>query len=674
MEAEGLRARVVLDFSETVLSMRRGPLIVMLAAAFSLLAAPTAEAMGFGRTATRTTLGQPLDFSATIVLDASETLARECVTAEVHAGDVRVPPGYVRVSLEPGGGGRNVRVTTSTAIDEPVITVQITVGCGSSLSRSFVAFVDPPLLNLAETQGATAPQQQRSTSTVAPLGDIVRAADADRRRSSGAGTATDRAIDGAADGAARREPRQLRTSRASRRAQRFAAADVATRSASLPSERTSSPTRSVARASGAAVATLTPHSAPRLRLEAPLPVVAKAPVAASAPPPAPPSVAPVLAASSGDAAAEALARERERIQQLEAGMTKLANDAKAMQQSVATLQARLREAESDRYANKLVYALAAAVVFFALLAVALWALRPRQRRRARWFDANAGQKARARSNPTPSAVPTAPPPKFEHEAPGTTSWTRGSHSVLPTTAPATIGGLEVTTVLGPEATRPLNGSAAAFASTATGMQAARRSGSLSMEELIDLEQQAEFFVVLGQDEAAIELLGAHIRDGEGVSPLPYLKLLEIHQRRGDRDAYERSRKAFRERFNAFAPEWSADLDFGRSLEDYPQTVARLQALWPTPMHAMQTLDGLLFRRNESDDAFDFQACRDLLFLYSIARELVGNVDTDMGSIDLFLPLEETTATLEGDSHLLDLDVSGDEFVIHRAPGRRGAGG
>ena len=378
-------------------------------------------------------------------------------------------------------------------------------------------------------------------------------------------------------------------------------------------------------------------------------------------------------ASSGDAAAEALARERERIQQLESGMTKLANDARAMQQSVATLQARLREAESDRYANKLVYALAAAVVFFALLAVALWALRPRQRRRARWFDANAGQKARARSNPVASGLATAPPPAFEHEAPGTTSWTRGSHSVLPATAPATIGGLEVTTVLGPEAIRPLNASAVAFASTATGMQAARRSGSLSMEELIDLEQQAEFFVVLGQDEAAIELLGAHIRDGEGVSPLPYLKLLEIHQRRGDRDAYERNRKAFRERFNAFAPEWSADLDFGRSLEDYPQTVARLQALWPTPMHAMQTLDGLLFRRNESDAAFDFQACRDLLFLYSVARELVGNVDTDMGSIDLFLPLEETTATLAGDSRLLDLDVSGDELVIHRAPGRRGAG-
>ncbi len=666
--------------------MRRCPLFVVLGAALSLLAAPTVDAMGFGHTATRTTLGQPLDFSATIVLDASESLGRECVSAEVLAGDVRVPPGYVRVSLEPGdGSSRNVRVTTQTAIDEPIITVQITVGCGSSLSRRFTAFVDPPLLNLAEAPAAM-PPQQRTGSNVAPLADIVRAADADRRRSSGVG----------ASAAATTPPevRQRRVVRASPRPQRYASANVATRPAGVPRDRTSSPTRSTARAGGAAVATLSPRGAPRLRLEAPPPVLAKSPAAASAPPlPAPvvtaaaPSAPPpattlaITPASLGppatslpaEAATEALARESERIQQLEAGMAKLGNDARAMQQSVATLQARLREAEGDRYANKLVYALAAAVVFFALLAAALWALRPWQRRRARWFDANASRQARARSHPAPSTPPPSPSAPSAYEAPGTTSWTRGPHSVLPVTAPGTIGGLEVTTVLGPEATRPLYGSTVQFASAAAVGHVAKRSGSLSMEELIDLEQQAEFFVVLGQDEAAIELLGAYIREGDGVSPLPYLKLLEIHQRRGDRDAYERSRKAFRERFNAFAPEWSADLDFGRALEDYPQTIAHLQALWPTPMHAMETLDRLLFRRHESDDAFDFQACRDLLFLYSTARELVGNVDTDMGSIDLFLPLDEPTATLEANSRLVDLDVSGDDFVIQRSPGRRGAG-
>ena len=102
---------------------------------------------------------------------------------------------------------------------------------------------------------------------------------------------------------------------------------------------------------------------------------------------------------------------------------------------------------------------------------------------------------------------------------------------------------------------------------------------------------------------------------------------------------------------------------------------------------MQTLEGLLFRRDASDEAFDFVACRELLFLYSIARDLAEHVDTDFGPIDLFLPLEdapgEAIATLPSSlppdtgTHTIDLDVSrwpeasGDDLVIVRSPGRRG---
>ena len=83
-----------------------------------------------------------------------------------------------------------------------------------------------------------------------------------------------------------------------------------------------------------------------------------------------------------------------------------------------------------------------------------------------------------------------------------------------------------------------------------------------------------------------------------------------------------------------------NLHRGRSLEDYPQTVALLQSLWSTPLSAMQALDDLLFRREAAEETFDFPAYRELLFLYSIAREISENVETDFGSIDLFLPLED----------------------------------
>ena len=89
--------------------------------------------------------------------------------------------------------------------------------------------------------------------------------------------------------------------------------------------------------------------------------------------------------------------------------------------------------------------------------------------------------------------------------------------------------------------------------------------AVSAEELIDLEQQAEFFVVLGQDDAAIDLLVSHLRDAGGTSPLPYLKLLEIYRRLDDRDAYERTRDRFNHRFNAHVPGWDAPAgEFGVS--------------------------------------------------------------------------------------------------------------
>jgi pilus assembly protein FimV len=165
---------------------------------------------------------------------------------------------------------------------------------------------------------------------------------------------------------------------------------------------------------------------------------------------------------------------------------------------------------------------------------------------------------------------------------------------------------------------------------------------LSVEELIDLEQQAEFFVVLGQDEAAIDLLMGHVRNTGGISPLPYLKLLEIYKRRGERSAYERIRERFNRRFNAYAPDWDADLTHGKSLEDYPGTMVKLEGLWAMPHRVMEVLDAMLFRRDESEEAYDLPAYRELLFLYSVARDFTTRSAQEAGGegVDLLLPLDE----------------------------------
>ena len=165
--------------------MRRASLSFTFGAALTLLGTADAIAMGFGRTVTATTLGQPLNFYANVALDAEEALPRECVFAEVMIGEAKVARDNVRVTLESAGDGGElrVRVTTKTVVDEPIVTINVILGCNSQVSRRFVSFVDPPLVNLASAQESLPPQQ--IGNQVGPLLDIVRGADMSRQRSAG---------------------------------------------------------------------------------------------------------------------------------------------------------------------------------------------------------------------------------------------------------------------------------------------------------------------------------------------------------------------------------------------------------------------------------------------------------------------------------------------------------
>jgi len=653
--------------------------------------------MGFARTATQSTLGQPLNFIASISLESDETVTRDCVSAEVYAGDAKIPAPNVYVSLGPlrDASQRDVRISTATAIDEPVVTIELSIGCTSKMSRRFVAFIDPPSLQLADTRpldadGADSP---RIASQTAALAELARRADLSRGVASGG------------DASRSDSTRGRRASHAAR-SQRTAMRNAPRRAAAT--SRVASNTR---RGSRGALASN--HGGAHLQLEAPRMVLA--PVLSASAASMPSAAAPMVAVAS-DAAASSVAgaapidlapvpapvvvagvasnavqSERDRMLMLETGLANLRDESLATKKTIGALQARLRDAEGARYSNGLVYALAGIALFLGLVTAGLLWLRPRQRRQARWFEAEANREARSMRSAEREAaaaaefLPTAKPLSATALADVRQQGIDHPPGMLSVTAPATIGGLEVTTVLGPQLTRPL----AALLPAAGLDDGVKKSGDLSMEELIDLEQQAEFFVVLGQDEASISLLDNYMRSDGGKSPLPYLQLLEIHQRRGDQPAYEIVRQAFNSRFQANAPEWSSDIHFGRALVDYPQTIARLQSLWATPLSAMQALDGLLFRRHSVEDTFDFPAYRELLFLYSIARELSGQVETDFGSIDLFLPLEDATpagststsasaTTMSGGLELaVDLDVSAwpagataNELQVRRSAGGR----
>ena len=77
---------------------------------------------------------------------------------------------------------------------------------------------------------------------------------------------------------------------------------------------------------------------------------------------------------------------------------------------------------------------------------------------------------------------------------------------------------------------------------------------------------------------------------------------------------------------------------------------------------METLDASLFRRNKSNQTFDLPAYRELLFLYSIARDLAEHGASEpTGDVDLLLPLAEPDAAVQPVSRLLARPGGTDDF-------------
>ncbi len=161
--------------------------------------------------------------------------------------------------------------------------------------------------------------------------------------------------------------------------------------------------------------------------------------------------------------------------------------------------------------------------------------------------------------------------------------------------------------------------------------------AVGVDELIDLEQEVEFFVLLGDEHAAVDLLGAHLRGSGAASPLPYLHLLQLHHRHEDRAAYEQLAWRFGQRFGTDAPGWEAGAEPGRELQDCAGLLAELQVHWVSPAQAMTWLEQRLFSAPGSETP-GLAAYRDLLTLVAVARDLHRQAGEAESDVDLLLPL------------------------------------
>lgn len=569
----------------------------------------SAQALGFGRPPTTATLGQPLDLAIPIRLDSNEDLTADCVAAEVRFSDNRQQAGVINVALDralPGASERILRITTNTRVDEPIVTVDVSAGCGGKISRSFTLLADPPLVT-AEAPVVAAPV------VAAPEPAPARSVASPATPRAPAVTSGGQATEGA--------PAPRRSTRPARRTTPATSAGAV--AAAQPSATAPRPSSSAQPTANAARLRLTPFER-GARVDSQAQAQAAAASAAEA--------ERAADAQRAASAVEAAASARERVEQLEAALAKMRAETDQAQQNVKGLQARLQSAESSRFSNPLVYGLGAASLL--LLAALFWMWRQREQERAQraWLVSSHG----ARDSGTSADIDTEEAIAF---APNDRPTTQAGAFI---SAPTPLGTSMST---GPGAFDPLS---TVVLRGPSGLQAQPAKREVSAEELIDLEQQAEFFMVLGQEEAAIDLLMGHLRSTAGTSPLPYLKLLEIYKKRGERKEYERTRERFNSRFNAYAPSWETDLLEGRSLEDYPTVLDEIVRQWPQSGEVLETLQATLVRRDdEADgaDSFDLPAYRELMLLYAVARDHAENPSETTptaaaAAVDLLLPLDD----------------------------------
>jgi hypothetical protein len=583
----------------------------VLKALFTLAAVAAAAqslALGFGRSAPAAVLGQPLDFSVALRVEPGDAIASDCVAAEVTVGDALLPSYAVGALLETTGGTPQVRVRTQAPVDEPVVSVVVSVGCGAKVSRRFTLFADPPAMGPATAPAALAlaPAPIPAAPTTPPAPSVpppTAPAPGAPAAPASPGTAT---------------------------AARSATREPMTEPSARPSEQAEAP-RKPRRRVAAAGSRPRPSAAaekPRLTLDAPsisVPAAAAAAAAASAAEQQAALQAAQAAASAAQAAASAAASAAEaRVAALEKQLRQLQKDSQASRETIAQLSRTL--AEKDASGQWLPWLAAAVAALLAAVAWLGWRLRQAQRTRhdSAWWAEHA--------LPAEAAGLDEPEPAVSRSTPRLAAAAGSASVVFDDAADAAPGAHDGRALL--QRTAPLPAGLAAPGAPAR---------DVSIEELIDLEQQAEFFIVLGQDEAAIDLLVSHLRSTGGTVPLPYLKLLEIYRRLGDEAAYERTRERFNQRFNSVAPPWGTDLNDGRALEDYPAVMAQVERAWASPVDAMAILETLL-SRTDAGALFDLPAYREVLFLYALARDLLDrDTDQPLTHVDVLLPLEDGRA-------------------------------
>lgn len=551
----------------------------------------SSAAASLGRHSGAAVIGRPLDVRVQVLLAPGEELNALCLAAEVRYGDTLLPSTVVSVSPQRTApdAEASIRVQAARAIDEPIVMVTVRAGCNASHSRQFVFLADL----VPDTQAAQQPAAVPAPVAAAPLPS------AGSRPAPGAASVSPDASD--AEGAGQASPRRPAPP------------------AARPKAPAQAPSPSVVRRPAAVPP---PAAVPRLQLDPvdiSLNIERDPTLRLSMTMLSEPTDSEEVRANAArlwaaiNASPEDILRDAQKLAVLEAEAQGLRSEEARNQATIAELNASL---ERSRYVNWLVYLLAALLLMAVAALIVVWRRRgvaqDGEASKAWWSEESKAELAGKPREKSASAKVDDVDLALDFEL-GEDSGFGGPRRDDPPVSRSRTRESDSIPSIPSRDKRD-------FSASAIG-----GSRSVATEELFDIQQQADFFVSLGEDEQAIQVLVNHLADSHEPSPLAYLDLFKLYHRLNRREDYERLRTEFNVVFNAGAPPFEHYTDQSRGLETYEAAFTRIQALWGDA-RVLDVIEQSIFREAGDDEGggevFDLEAYRELLLLHAIAKEIV----------------------------------------------------
>lgn len=559
-----------------------------------LLASTSASALTLGRLQGGALLGKELDVSITVQYAADEDVSAGCFGADVRYGDSLIESNRLTLKAQPGvqAGTQIVRITSSARVEDAMVSINLKAHCGQKTSRRYVLLTDV----VSELAGAAVPKVSEASASV----DVKDSAKDLGKPQIGL--------------AATQSPANVRPAKPVIRAKKQVegGSTLKVTPAAVSAEQASA-AKLANQANAQAVEEL------QHRVES------------------------IEQWQSKTTVADDLLKSGERANVLQTDIRGLTAITAKNQQNLQTVAMALERAESESYGRSLVYALGALLaVCVAAVAFVFSRVRSGAIESAPWWlggdqRADAGI-APKQSAVTPRPVPDHAPSAVEKAAPQVNPKAIAEASAISEPASQVedidldLGdevSVKVPVVQTPEASANQGVQLSNTPADATS-SAYSQLRAINTKEMLDIRQQAEFFMALGQHDDAVELLVSSIRDNADANPLVFLDLLKIFHTLSRRAEFERYREEFNLHFTGRIPSYTNFLMEGNGLESYEDIVQQIVVLWPTE-YTIDFIEQCLVRTPEDDpeQGIDLEAFNDLLLLYGVLKRLDQATDSVM---------------------------------------------